>query len=60
MTDIRERKRIGVIGGARPDMASPAAVQVGELIAIAGAVWSAAGWAASWKRPPSERRRRGA
>ena len=39
MTDIRERKRIGVIGGARPDMASrEAAVRVGELIAIAGAV----------------------
>jgi uncharacterized protein (TIGR00725 family) len=39
MTDIRERRRIGVIGGARPDMASrEAAARVGELIAKAGAV----------------------
>lgn len=39
MTDVRERRRVGVIGGARPDMASrEAAVQVGELIAKAGAV----------------------
>jgi uncharacterized protein (TIGR00725 family) len=39
MTDIRKRPRIGVIGGARPDMASrEAAARVGELIAKAGAV----------------------
>jgi uncharacterized protein (TIGR00725 family) len=39
MTDIRGRRRIGVIGGARPDMASrEAAARVGELIAKAGAV----------------------
>ena len=37
--DIRNRKRIGVIGGARPDLASrEAAARVGELIARAGAV----------------------
>lgn len=39
MTDVRERRRVGVIGGARPDMASrEAALRVGELIAKAGAV----------------------
>lgn len=39
MTDIRKRPRIGVIGGARPDMASlEAAARVGELIAKAGAI----------------------
>lgn len=39
MTDIRKRPRIGVIGGASPDMASrEAAVRVGELIAKAGAI----------------------
>ncbi len=39
MTDIRKRPRIGVIGGARPDMASrEAAARVGELIATAGAI----------------------
>jgi uncharacterized protein (TIGR00725 family) len=35
----RKRPRIGVIGGARPDMASrEAAARVGELIAKAGAI----------------------
>jgi len=39
MTDIRKRPRIGVIGGARPDMVSrEVAARVGELIAKAGAV----------------------
>lgn len=39
MTDIRKRLRVGVIGGARPDMAArEAAAKVGELIAKAGAV----------------------
>ena len=39
MTDIRKRPRIGVIGGARPDMASrEAAARVGGLIAKAGAI----------------------
>ncbi|HEX2695615.1 MAG TPA: TIGR00725 family protein [Acidobacteriota bacterium] len=37
--DYRKRPRIGVIGGARPDMASrEAAARVGELIAKAGAI----------------------
>lgn len=39
MIDLRKRPRIGVIGGARPDMASrEAAARVGELIAKAGAI----------------------
>jgi uncharacterized protein (TIGR00725 family) len=39
MTDFRNRIRIGVIGGARPDLASrEAAFRVGELVAKAGAV----------------------
>jgi len=39
MTDIRKRPRIGVIGGARPNMVSTqVAARVGELIAKAGAV----------------------
>jgi len=39
MTDIRKRRRIGVIGGSKPDTASrEAALRVGELIAKAGAI----------------------